>query len=666
MIRRVPAVRRVAAGFAGAALVGAALVGVVVTAPAADAATPAGGRFTAVGPAGLGAVTVSAARARTFVVDGRGGVPRAGVSAVQLTLTASAATASGQVSAWAAGHARPATAALSYAMGRPAAATAIIPVSAAGHILLRASRGSVRVGVSVSGWFSRGVPTSTPGVFVATPPVRLNARVPAGRKVTIKIAGRAHVPAGAAAIAATVTAGGSRAGGLAVFQAGASRPARPALRFAARAATSQLAIVRLGGGRIALANTSAAPVTVHVDVAGWFSGGAVAASAGALQPLTPAAALPAATLRAGTTRTIDVAGRTGVPLRQVRAAVVTVNVTPQRAGSVAVWAAGHRRPNATAVSFAAGQAATATLLAPVSATGALAIRNQTGGPMRIAVTVAGYVPAGTLTPPAPTVARYVRDLTGADSTARLSAEGTADHRQTLSVLDFGAQWSGGVRLTATSTNVSYANVVSAVTAYATAYAKAGGRGTIVVATNNDGLSAGSWTSYPAAVRGRDWADKVVDAIKPPAGVGIEAGDDIEPGFLSTRVQAQTWETDYLAATTHDLVFLGSADGCPTTFGRRGATCNFGWTEREIYDLAHNGSRITALPQVFSVAQAAQWADIDATGGGRIAFAGSLTGHAADPRDSFTPAQGWVALSRALASVLTRPSVPRAVDFRIDN
>lgn len=652
---------------AGLLLAAAAVTGGVLDVAPAHAAVPTGGRFTAVGPTGLGTLTLKAGTARTVTIGGRAGVPRRGVSAVQVTLTAGAATATGQVTAWAAGAGRPASAAsLQYVKGRPAAATAIVPVSAAGRLQLRATRGTVRIGLGVSGWFSRGVTTTSPGVFVAIPPTRLTVQVPAGRAAGLRVSGRAHVPASAAAIAATVTAGGARAGGLAVYQAGAARPTQVAVHFAARTSTSQLAIVRLGSGQITLFNTSAAPVTAHVDVTGWFSGGAVAASAGALQPLTPAVAQGATALGAGATRTVATAGRTGVPLRQVRAAVVTVNVTPRRAGSIVVWAAGHRRPAATAVSFAAGQAATATLLVPLSATGAFSIRNATGGSMHIAVTVAGYVPANTLSPPTQTVARYIRDITDTDYTTTMTKAGAADHKQTLSVLAFGAQSTGGVRLTATRTDVSYATVVKAVTAYAAAYAQAGGRGMIAVATNNDGLSATSWNTYSAAERGRDWADRVVDAITPPAGVRIAAADDIEPGFLSTRAQAQAWETAYLGATSHVLFFIGSADGCPTTFGRPGATCNFGWTEQQIHNLAHNGTRIMALPQVFSVAQAAQWANIDATGGTRLTFAGSLTGHAADPAGSFTAAQGWVALRRAISSVVAQPSVPRAVDFRIDS
>jgi hypothetical protein len=185
---------------------------------------------------------------------------------------------------------------------------------------------------------------------------------------------------------------------------------------------------------------------------------------------------------------------------------------------------------------------------------------------------------------------------------------------------------------------------------------------VAVATNNDG----DWHAYPATARGRDWANKLIDALDVPTGIEIAGAADIEAGFVSTRAQAQTWENAYLAATAQPLYFVGSADGCPLVFGATAGTCRFGWTEQQYYALAHHGSRIRVLPQIYVPSSAVQWANIDATGGGGLIFAGALTERAAAPHLSQHPAQGWAALYRALSARAGSPHVPSVVDLRSDD
>ena len=77
----------------------------------------------------------------------------------------------------------------------------------------------------------------------------------------------------------------------------------------------------------------------------------------------------------------------------------------------------------------------------------------------------------------------------------------------------------------------------------------------------------------------------------------------------------------------------------------------------VYALAHHGSRVRALPQIYTPDNAVQWANIDATGGGELQFAGALTEHAAAPHRSQRPAQGWAALYRALSARINAPTSP---------
>ena len=147
------------------------------------------------------------------------------------------------------------------------------------------------------------------------------------------------------------------------------------------------------------------------------------------------------------------------------------------------------------------------------------------------------------------------------------------------------------------------------------------------------------------------------------GVTIVGANDIEPDFASTQQQAQTWENAYLkAATKKTLIFNGSADGCPDGFGDTGAACSKGFTQQGLYNLAHNDlGQIEAAPQVYSPSMAAQWANIDRTGGGQLSFAGALTEHALAPT-TYTSANGWAALYYAVGSLTRTPQIAAASDI----
>jgi hypothetical protein len=150
------------------------------------------------------------------------------------------------------------------------------------------------------------------------------------------------------------------------------------------------------------------------------------------------------------------------------------------------------------------------------------------------------------------------------------------------------------------------------------------------------------------------------------GLTIVGADDIEPGFASTQAQAQAWENAYLAAAaTKTLIFNGSADGCPDGFGDLRAPCSRGYTEQGLYNLAHNVQdptyRIDVTPQIYSPSMAAQWANVDKTGGGQLTIAGTLTEHALAPR-TYSAANGWAALYYAIGSITRTPHVPAASDI----
>ncbi|HJQ44130.1 MAG TPA: hypothetical protein VJ831_13660 [Jatrophihabitantaceae bacterium] len=299
-------------------------------------------------------------------------------------------------------------------------------------------------------------------------------------------------------------------------------------------------------------------------------------------------------------------------------------------------------------------------------------------------------PAAAAAPAPPPASRshYLRALSntlGGNASA-MSALGCSDGQSGSRevVLDIGAQTvhaplsaaNPGVALSATDPviRVSYPNLVSAIQSYADGFhgCAAARTVTLVVATNSDG----EFVSYTATTKGKDWADRVIDplrayvASKSYGRIAVLGGNDIEAGFAATITQAGQWEDAFLANTAANLQFIGSADGCPTTAGVVNGTCNRGWTQLQYSNLTTKLGRVFTLPQIYVTAQATQWRNIDATGGKKIVFMGSLSEHAACPTAgsgcptaSLTPAQAWTALWNALQPIGVTPQ-PIATDLDV--
>jgi hypothetical protein len=200
--------------------------------------------------------------------------------------------------------------------------------------------------------------------------------------------------------------------------------------------------------------------------------------------------------------------------------------------------------------------------------------------------------------------------------------------------------------------------------------------TFAIATNSDG----EFTQYTAAAKGADWANKVIDPVRAYvaqqhwSNIAIVGANDIEAGFAASLSQVSTWESYYLANTTGNLHYIGSANGCPkTSTVVTGKACDRGWTQQQYYNLASKLGRVRALPQIYVSGQASQWQNIDATGGKRLVFAGALSENGACPTGtnlsgcprggSYSPTTAWSALKTALARIGRAP-LPVAVDLDV--
>jgi hypothetical protein len=622
--------------------------------------------------------------ARTVQIGGLGSVPKTGVVAVAVTITAYRPTSSGALVAYPSRTPEPAIRTLSYTTGHDTSVSVLVRTSRAGAIALYnvASAGAVDVTVDVAGYLRSGAEGQA-GALQMLAPHRVfdNFEVAGRRAATVTVGGRQGVPrsgVGAAAVLITVY-DPARAGTLTAYSNGNDRPSSPVMSFLAGRTTTQFAIVPTDdAGRFAVANGASAPVHLAVDLVGWVPAGP-AAGAGTVQTRFPARVLPATRLLPHASRAVAVAGRAGVPRTGVAAVLVNLTASaPTARGDLVAWQSGRPAPRTTTVQFEARANSSGTAIVAVSAAGSIAVRNDSAGRSTLTVDVLGYVPSSTIHAPPRSNSRYIhtaQELDGAFARQDTTGEGCVDATSSSSVVlvDLGAQVHDrlAVQLTGSHNDVvPYSRLVSDLQGYVDSFAQCmDGTATIAIGTNNDGnFEAG----YSAAERGTQWADDVVDEVSAPVGVTIAGANDIEPGFAGGLTDAQDWEGAFLAATDAGLIFNGSADGCPTGFGHPGESCAYDWTERDLYGLAHaDDGRIHALPQIYNAGMAAQWANIDATGGGKIVFAGALTqaqvcasgGDCALP--TYAAAEGWAALYRAIATVVERPNIPAVTDLRAD-
>ena len=168
----------------------------------------------------------------------------------------------------------------------------------------------------------------------------------------------------------------------------------------------------------------------------------------------------------------------------------------------------------------------------------------------------------------------------------------------------------------------------------------------------------------------------------PAGLNVVGANDIESAdFSGTEAQAEQWEQAYLAVdntadAVGNLIYNGSADGCPTTPRRHPPDLRQRLDPGRLLPARPTASTRPASRRCrrsTTAAQPVQWANIDATGGGAIGFAGVAhrvrrlpDRHAAGlqrARPRRRRRRAGAALYKALATVVAHPSIPAATDLR---
>ena len=317
----------------------------------------------------------------------QGGAPEAGVSAVLLNVTAVNETAgTGYLTVFRTGNSRPLASTLNYRAGVAVANLALVPVGPDGTVSIFNSAGLANVVVDIEGWVGTGPATASGRTTTMTPTRILDTRtgtgghyapLGSGQSLTLAVEGAGGIPAaGVSAVYADIVAVpvGRAAGYLTAYPRDATAPpASSSLNFMAGVPTANLALLPVSAtGKITITNHSPG-ANVIVDVAGWITGGDVAADAGT-RAIPVSRILDTRTTLGGHPRpvgaegavSVHVLGVGGVPSAGVAAVVVHVTgVAPTAGTDLKVLATGYPHSPGSTVNLAKGNGSTVSNTAVV-------------------------------------------------------------------------------------------------------------------------------------------------------------------------------------------------------------------------------------------------------------------------------------------------------------
>lgn len=218
----------------------------------------------------------------------------------------------------------------------------------------------------------------------------------------------------------------------------------------------------------------------------------------------------------------------------------------------------------------------------------------------------------------------------------------------LVFLDFGGQQANGSgTLLTNGTSVSNGTVESLAEAFALGYYVCANTSTdliLAVGTNNSlydvSYSGGqTWAHVVQAVQnGTDYRD-----------VSIWGGNDLEPSY-SYWSNASGWISGYAAVDPAFYLDYGSADKCSSTSSANGY-CTNTWYQSDVYQAAWGAGPAQSAPEIYSLNDAAQWAEIAGYGrsiGSTMQFQGPLDEYDL-ATSTLTSSQAWSAFIGKLPS-----------------
>jgi len=221
----------------------------------------------------------------------------------------------------------------------------------------------------------------------------------AGSTTTVQVTGRGNVPADATAVTVNVVAVNPGAAGfMTIYPCSSPRPEASTLNFAAGQTIANGATIKLGASGTICVYTDQA-TDLLLDVTGFVPAGSIV---GTVVPARLHDTRPAATTdakesntgrrAAGSTTTIQVAGRSNIPADASAATVNVVAINPGAAGFFTIYPCGSDRPEASTLNFAAGQTVANSATIKLGAGGTICIYTDQATDLLLDVT--GFLPVG--------------------------------------------------------------------------------------------------------------------------------------------------------------------------------------------------------------------------------------------------------------------------------
>jgi hypothetical protein len=250
-----------------------------------------------------------------------------------------------------------------------------------------------------------GISTTLDGRFSGT------GSIAAGQHLDVVVLGRGLVPdSGVAAVVLNVTVTeGTASSFVTVWPTGQPQPPTSNVNFVAGQTVANTVIVAPGiDGQVSLGN-HAGNVQVVVDVTGWMQ------ADGPFHPVAPARLADSrvgyptvdgqvsgtGAFAPGAERTMQVAGRGGVPAQGVLSVALNVTVTnPTAPGFLTVWPDGQSQPLTSNVNFRAEATVANMVIVPLDADGRIDVYNYAGSTDVVVDVLGWFSTTGTTFTPA--------------------------------------------------------------------------------------------------------------------------------------------------------------------------------------------------------------------------------------------------------------------------
>jgi len=410
---------------------------------------PAAGQFVPIVPVkvldtrsaiGISTTTpLSAHQSITVQIEGVGGIPASGLSAVFINVSNINPSAAGYVTDYQADSSDPNTPVLTFQSGQNANGSDVVSLAPFGALdgsgtdvsgaidITNHSNGSTHLTISVRGYYLDDTASSPGATYVPVPAASIydtrtgvgvpgQTVAPVGAYSSIGVGTTGLAPAGSVVSAVQIEVGAINApqNGFLVDQTSLNETGVPSLLsyHAGEKDRTTDVIAPDSNGNIWIGNIGGSAVDVQVIVEGFFLAATSPAAASSYIPITPQVLWDTRNssgtdipIPANGSINVQELGVAGIPLEGVTAVADEVNaITPELTGWLSVYPQGTSDPNLAVVNFVENDNGDttfdSTIASATSPSGGITISNHSASTVEVMVSARGYFASPTLPGPA--------------------------------------------------------------------------------------------------------------------------------------------------------------------------------------------------------------------------------------------------------------------------